>query len=79
MLRLIQSIPSPNAEPFKLWLAKVGYERLEENKKVAHEGGSVAGNARKELESKTGKKVITGENATVKKFFTVQKVKPATG
>ncbi|MDP2208425.1 MAG: Bro-N domain-containing protein [Bacteroidota bacterium] len=30
MLRLIQSIPSPNAEPFKLWLAKVGNERLEE-------------------------------------------------
>jgi hypothetical protein len=30
LLRLIQSIPSPNAEPFKLWLAKVGYERLEE-------------------------------------------------
>src|SRR3989344_5902283 len=29
-LRLIQSIPSPNAEPFKLWLARVGYERLEE-------------------------------------------------
>ena len=30
MFRLIQSIPSPNAEPFKLWLARVGYERLEE-------------------------------------------------
>src|SRR3990167_9122535 len=30
MLRIIQSIPSPNAEPFKLWLAKVGYERIEE-------------------------------------------------
>ena len=30
MLRFIQSIPSPNAEPFKLWLARVGYERLEE-------------------------------------------------
>ncbi|MCL5261315.1 MAG: Bro-N domain-containing protein [Gammaproteobacteria bacterium] len=30
MLRLIQSIPSPNAEPFKLWLARIGYERLEE-------------------------------------------------
>jgi len=30
MLRLIQSIPSPNAEPFRLWLARVGYERLEE-------------------------------------------------
>ena len=29
LLRLIQSIPSPNAEPFKVWLAKVGYERLE--------------------------------------------------
>lgn len=30
LLRLIQSIPSPKAEPFKLWLAKVGYERIEE-------------------------------------------------
>jgi hypothetical protein len=30
LLRLIQSIPSPKAEPFKLWLAKVGNERLEE-------------------------------------------------
>jgi len=30
MLRLVQSIPSPNAEPFKLWLARVGYERIEE-------------------------------------------------
>jgi len=30
LLRLIQSIPSPKAEPFKQWLAKVGYERLEE-------------------------------------------------
>ena len=30
ILRIIQSIPSPNAEPFKLWLARVGYERLEE-------------------------------------------------
>ena len=30
LLRLIQSVPSPKAEPFKLWLAKVGYERLEE-------------------------------------------------
>lgn len=30
LLRLIQSIPSPKAEPFKRWLARVGYERLEE-------------------------------------------------
>lgn len=31
LLRLIQSIPSPKAEPFKRWLAQAGYERLEEN------------------------------------------------
>ena len=30
LFRLIQSIPSPKAEPFKLWLAQVGYERVEE-------------------------------------------------
>jgi len=30
LLRLIQSIPSPKAEPFKQWLAKVGYERIQE-------------------------------------------------
>ena len=30
ILRLVQSIPSPNAEPFKMWLAKVGSERLDE-------------------------------------------------
>lgn len=30
VLRIIQSIPSPNAEPFKIWLAKVGFERIEE-------------------------------------------------
>ena len=29
-LRIVQSIPSPNAEPIRQWLAKVGYERLEE-------------------------------------------------
>ncbi|MEK7574043.1 MAG: Bro-N domain-containing protein [Patescibacteria group bacterium] len=30
IFRIIQSIPSPKAEPFKLWLARVGYERIEE-------------------------------------------------
>lgn len=30
LLRLIQSIPSPKSEPFKIWLAKVGYERMQE-------------------------------------------------
>ena len=29
-LRLMQSIPSTKAEPFKLWLTKVGYERIQE-------------------------------------------------
>ena len=29
-LRLVQSVPSPNAEPVKLWLARVGYERMKE-------------------------------------------------
>jgi DNA-damage-inducible protein D len=30
LLRLLQSVPSPKAEPFRVWLAKVGEERLEE-------------------------------------------------
>ena len=30
IFRIIQSIPSPKAEPFKRWLAKVGYERVQE-------------------------------------------------
>lgn len=30
IFRLIQSIPSPKAEPFKQWLAKIGYERIQE-------------------------------------------------
>ncbi|GHT39960.1 hypothetical protein FACS189437_04780 [Bacteroidia bacterium] len=105
LLRIIQSIPSPKAEPFKQWLAKVGYERMQEtlnpeqsidrardnwlklgrsekwiqlstrqiaeskqakgfvqNAKSSKKGGRVAKNARKELESETGKSVITGEN-----------------
>src|SRR3989338_1042368 len=30
LFRIVQSIPSPKAEPFKRWLAKVGYERVQE-------------------------------------------------
>ena len=39
ILRIIQSIPSPKAEPFKRWLAQVGYERIEEieNPELAQE------------------------------------------
>lgn len=36
---------------------------LEENRKVAKRGGSIAGNARKEIEKETGKPVITSKNA----------------
>lgn len=74
LLRLIQSIPSPKAEPIKLWLAKVGYERmqeisetlqatgLEENKKASKTGGKIAKNARQALEEKTGKSIISEQN-----------------
>jgi hypothetical protein len=43
----------------------VNPQNLNESKKVAKQGGNIAGNARKELEEKTGKKVVTGLNAKV--------------
>ena len=43
--------------------AAVNPENFEESKKVARQGGSIAGNARKELEAKTGKKVVSAVNA----------------
>ena len=110
LLRIIQSVPSPKAEPFKRWLAQVGRERIEEtidpeqaidraletylkkgdseewvhqrilsirirnelteqpqgfseNQKVARKGGEVAGIARQALEERTGKPVVTSQNA----------------
>ena len=36
IFRLIQSLPSPKAEPFKRWLAKVGYERIQEIEDPEH-------------------------------------------
>jgi len=146
IFRIIQSVPSPKAEPFKMWLAEVGKERideiidpeltidraldsyarkgysrewinqrlqaiqvrkeltdtwqdhgvkagneyailtneiskawsgmttkdiaeatnpqgLDENKQVAQDGGSIAGDARKSIEARTGKPVITSKNA----------------
>ena len=124
LFRIIQSIPSPKAEPFKQWLAKVGYERIQdmsdparsldrareywkqhksmkglktqnlrdhmseaeliltalaelstrqiaetvqatgvpENAEAGRKGGAIARNARRELEAKTGRKVVTGES-----------------
>jgi len=72
MLRLIQSIPSPNAEPFKLWLAQVGYERLEETadpelaisralKTYLHKGYSLAW-INQRLKSIEIRKELTDEN-----------------
>ena len=37
LLRLVQSVPSPKAEPIKLWLAKVGYEQMQESSPVLRE------------------------------------------
>lgn len=64
ILRIIQSIPSKKAEPFKLWLAQVGTERLEESKKVAIDGGTIARNARLDLERQLGQSVISPLNAS---------------
>jgi DNA-damage-inducible protein D len=51
LLRLIQSVPSPKAEPFKRWLAKVGYERLqgvgEEERAKSRNQGELQRNTRK--------------------------------
>ena len=58
LFRLIQSIPSPKAEPFKQWMAQ-----------VARQGGEVARNARLELENKTGKKVVSSLNAKSAKML----------
>jgi len=41
LLRLVQSVPSPKAEPIKLWLAKVGYERMQEMADPARSGSSL--------------------------------------
>ena len=95
LFRLIQSIPSPKAEPFKLWMAEVAAQRLdqladpelsinqaledykrqtlEDNMQCAAEGGNVARVARKELEAKTGKSVVSPLSA--KRFFEGQKPK----
>lgn len=68
ILRLIESVPSPKAEPFKLWLAHLGKREidsiydpsigLEQNKLISEVGGGIAKNTRKDLENKLGKSVI---------------------
>ena len=71
-MRIIQSVPSPKAEPFKMWLAEVSATDLSkesdpvgmaETSKVAKQGGSVAKAARKQYEIQSGKKVVSPLNA----------------
>lgn len=123
-LRLIQSIPSPKAEPFKMWLAQVGSERLDEiadpekailrgadyyrakgypeawinqrlqtiemrkeltdewkarqpetfgqSRDIAKEGGSVAKNAREDIESRLGHSILSESNASDKKALDIK-------
>ena len=72
LLRLVQSIPSKKAEPFKLWLAELSTKEiseavqpqtLDEHESVAKRGGGVARQARLKLELETGKKLVSPKNA----------------
>lgn len=73
VFRLFQSVPSPKADPFKLvfymlgeaatWIARTrGTRGFPQNRRAARDGGAVAGNARRELEKKGGRKAVTAEN-----------------
>ncbi len=53
LFRIIQSIPSPKAEPFKRWLARVG--------------GDIAGGARKKLEKRLSRSIVSPQNYLPKK------------
>jgi hypothetical protein len=81
ILRLVQSIPSPKAEPFKMWLAEVSTTAISksrepktfaENKSVATEGGNIAKTARKNLEKQIGQSVISPLNASDKPALEIQ-------
>ena len=71
LFRLVQSIPSKKAEPFKRWLAQVGADNItkeehpqtmSEHARVAVRGGSVAKVAKEAFEAQTGKKVVSSLN-----------------
>jgi prophage antirepressor-like protein len=71
IFRIIQSIPSPKAEPFKRWLGEAATTEISlkqdalgfsENKTAARKGGQIAGEAREKLEIETGAKVVSPEN-----------------
>lgn len=68
MFRIIQSIPSPKAEPFKRWLAKVGYERVQEiedpelTQKRMKEIYKFKGYSDDWMEKRSGENVVSKEN-----------------
>lgn len=62
IFRIIQSIPSPKAEPFKRWLAKKNPQGFIPNKSTSRRGGRIAGEAREKLENITGRKVVKSTN-----------------
>lgn len=65
LFRLIQSIPSPKAEPFKLWIAKVARERIDEIEEKT--GKKIVTNLNaKQLEQKRQNDVLSQQNQTEK-------------
>ena len=73
LLRIIQSIPSPKAEPFKLWLAQVGRERIEETiDPVSYTHLDVYKRQERELEEMMGIHRMTSHN---RKIRILQKLK----
>jgi hypothetical protein len=68
MFRIIQSIPSPKAEPFKLWLARVGYERIEETEdpEIAVQKNTGAEKVKREIAENQS---IRSRNGAFRSFF----------
>jgi DNA-damage-inducible protein D len=54
LLRIIQSIPSPKAEPFKQWLAKVGYERIQDMSLVGWSESHLSHHCYAQMQKKVG-------------------------
>jgi DNA-damage-inducible protein D len=71
VFRLIQSIPSPKAEPFKQWLARVGYERMKE---IADPEQSIERAAGADLQSAPNNSGFTILKSTCRTFFVLPKM-----
>ena len=72
LFRVIQSIPSRKAEPFKEWMAEASATEISKSRnpkgfkqsaEVARKGGEIAGDARKKLERQIGHSVVTKDKA----------------